>query len=138
MSAAFVLDCSTTLTWLFDEEATPETGELLSRLQEEAAVVPGLWMLEIANALAMAEKRKRSTPAQSDKFLKMLSALDIDVDHEFASRAFGPLLSLCRAHGLTSYDAAYLDLAARRRLPLATMDKQLATAARKLKIAVLG
>lgn len=95
-------------------------------------------MLEIANALAMAEKRKRSTPAQSDKFLKMLSALDIDVDHEFASRAFGPLLSLCRAHGLTSYDAAYLDLAARRRLPLATMDKQLATAARKLKIAVLG
>lgn len=127
-----------TLTWMFDEEATTATREIQSRLQDEAAVVPGLWMLEVANALAMAEKRKRSTAAQSDKFLKMLAALDIDVDHEFASRAFGPLLSFCRDHGLTSYDAAYLDLAARRRLPLATLDRQLATAAKKIRIPVLG
>ncbi|MBL8885127.1 MAG: type II toxin-antitoxin system VapC family toxin [Phycisphaerales bacterium] len=138
MSATFVLDCSMTLTWMFDEEATTATREIQSRLQDEAAVVPGLWMLEVANALAMAEKRKRSTAAQSDKFLKMLAALDIDVDHEFASRAFGPLLSFCRDHGLTSYDAAYLDLAARRRLPLATLDRQLATAAKKIRIPVLG
>ena len=138
MSAAFVLDCSLTMTWAFGDEATATSFTILDRLEVEAAVVPAHWFLEVTNVLAMAEKRKRITASKSAEFLTLLSTLDIQTDTETAERAFAHLLPLCRNHGLTSYDAAYLELAMRQQLPLASLDDDLRRSAKKLGIPVLG
>ena len=138
MSAAFVLDCSLTMTWAFGDEATATSFTILDRLEVEAAVVPAHWFLEVTNVLAMAEKRKRITASKSAEFLTLLRTLDIQTDTETAERAFAHLLPLCRNHGLTSYDAAYLELATRQQLPLASLDDDLRRSAKKLGITVLG
>ncbi|MBI3184037.1 MAG: type II toxin-antitoxin system VapC family toxin [Myxococcales bacterium] len=135
---AFIIDCSITMSWCFADEATPAASKVQDRLESEAALVPTHWCLEVVNVLAMAEKRKRITPAKSAAFLGLLKAVDIEIDGETAGRAFGHLLTLCRSHGLTSYDAAYLELALRRGLPLATLDDELRSAARKLGIGLIG
>jgi predicted nucleic acid-binding protein len=139
MSAAvFVVDCSVAMAWLFHDEATPKTTALLNRMATETALVPAWWFIEIANVLAMAERKGRITPTQSDAFIADLGKLAIERDDEATDRAFTHLLSLCRKHRLTSYDAIYLDLAIRRSLPLATLDDDLRKAARKLGVALLG
>lgn len=138
MSAAFVLDCSITMAWCFPDEATPQSSKVLDRLENESSLVPPHWFLEVTNVLVMAEKCKRHTAAKSAEFLTRLEALEIEFDDESPRRAFTHLLPLCRSHKLTSYDAAYLELAHRRRLPLAALDHDLRSAARKLGIAVLG
>ncbi len=138
MSAAFVVDCSMAMAWLFADEATPKTAAALDRLATETALVPALWFIEITNVLALAERKRRITQAQSDAFISDLGKLGIERDDEAADRAFTHLLTLCRTHQLTSYDAIYLDLAVRRNLPLATVDDQLRKAASKLGVRVLG
>lgn len=138
MSAAFVVDCSVAMAWLFHDEATPKTAALLGRLATETALVPAWWFIEITNVLALAERKRRITPAQSDAFLADLSRLGIERDDEAPHRAFTHLLPLCRTHGLTSYDAIYLDLAVRRNLPLATLDGDLRKSAKKLGVQLLG
>ena len=138
MSAAFVVDCSIAMAWLFHDEATPKTAALLNGLSTETALVPAWWYIEITNVLAMAERKGRITPAQSDAFIADLSKLGIEKDEEAPDRAFTHLLALCRRHRLTSYDAIYLDLAIRRRLPLATLDDDLRKTAEKLSIGLLG
>jgi predicted nucleic acid-binding protein len=138
MSAAFVVDCSITMAWLFHDEATPRAMALLNRLATETALVPGWWFIEITNVLAMAERKGRITPAQSDAFIADLSRLGIERDDEAPDRAFTHLLVLCRRHRLTGYDAIYLDLAIRRSLPLATLDDDLRKTAKKLGIGLLG
>jgi len=139
MSAAvFVLDCSIAMAWLFHDEATPKTTALLNRLATETALVPAWWLIEITNVLAMAERKGRITPTQSDAFIADLGKLGIERDNDAPDRAFTHLLALCRTHRLTSYDAIYLDLAMRRRLPLATLDDDLRRPARKLGIDLLG
>lgn len=137
MSAAFVVDCSVAMAWLFHDEAMPKTAALLSRLATETALVPAWWFIEITNVLTMAERKRRLTPAQSDAFIADLSKLGIERDDEAPNRAFTHLLGLCRAHQLTSYDAIYLDLAIRRRLPLATLDEDLHKAAKRLGVPLL-
>ena len=77
MSAAFVVDCSIAMAWLFHDEATPKTAALLNRLATETALVPAWWFIEIANVLAMAERKGRITPTQSDAFIADLSKLAI-------------------------------------------------------------
>ena len=138
MSAAFIIDCSMTMAWCFADEATPKTSQVLERLDKESVLVPSLWFFEVTNVLAMAEKRKRITAEQSDQFLSLLTALEIEVDEQASGRAFAHLLALCRSHGLTSYDAVYLDLAMRRRLPLASLDAQLRRAAKAIGVKLLG
>lgn len=138
MTASFVVDCSLTMAWLFNDEATSHTTKLLSRLEAETALVPALWHLEVTNVLAIAERQKRITPDESDAFISELVKLDIEVEHEAATRAFDHLLPLCRKHQRTSYDAAYLDLALRRKLPFATLDEPLRKVAKKLGIKLLG
>lgn len=138
MSAAFVVDCSVAMTWLFEDEATAATDDLFERLEDETALVPGWWFLEVTNVLAIAERSGRITSDKSQQFIDDLAKLDIEVDDAPAERAFDHLLPLCRAHQLTSYDAMYLDLAQRRRLPLASLDKPLRKAAKKLGVQVLG
>jgi len=138
MTAAFVVDCSVAMAWLFNDEATPKTAALLNRLATETALVPGWWFIEITNVLAMAERKGRITPAQSDAFVADLGKLGIERDDEAPDRAFTFLLTLCRRHRLTSYEAIYLDLAVRHNLPLATLDEDLRKSAKKLGVRLLG
>ena len=138
MSAAFVLDCSVTMAWCFGDEATAAAFAVLDRLGSETAVVPPHWFLEVANVLTMAEKRKRMTAPATTEFLKLLDALDIEVDDVTADRALPHVLPLCRKYSLTSYNAAYLELAIRRQLPLASLDTELRVGAKQAGIKVLG
>lgn len=138
MSAAFVVDCSVTMTWLFPDEATLQTAELLDRLSDESAVAPGWWYLEVTNVLALAERKGRITAAQSAEFIADLCKLGLEIANQSAGRAFDHLLPLARTHQLTTYDAMYLDLAVRCNLPLATLDDQLRKAATKLSVKLLG
>lgn len=136
--AGVVIDASVALTWCFTEEATPATEAVLDSLRDHPVVVPSLWFLELSNALSIAERKRRIAPAKSKDFATLIGSLDVEVDHESAERAFTELLPLSRAHALTSYDAAYLDLANRRSLPLATLDDPLRKAAAKLGVELLG
>ena len=132
--SAFVLDCSIAAAWLFRDEANPKTDQLLIQLRDAEAFVPNLWHLEVSNVLIQAEKRGRITASQITSRLNLLNSLPIITDDQTQNRAFREILSLAQNHGLTSYDAAYLELALRRGLPLATNDKALARAAKKVGV----
>jgi predicted nucleic acid-binding protein len=132
-----VLDASVALTWCFKNEATVAADRVLERLATEAASVPAIWHLEIANVLALSERRRRITPARSAQFIAFLETLEIVVDEETASRALGRVLDLAREERLTAYDAAYLELAMRLGLPLASKDADLCDAAERLGVSVL-
>jgi predicted nucleic acid-binding protein len=134
----FVLDCSVTMTWFFEHEANKETDELLERLGgSEKAIVAQHWVLEITNVLLSAELSKKKTAADTTHFLTLLGKLAIESDGQTEHLATTTTLALGRRHKLSSYDAAYLDLAMRLGLPLATLDKDLRKAAEAEGIAVL-
>jgi predicted nucleic acid-binding protein len=128
-AAGFVLDASVALAWCFHDEATSQADAMAKRLAKIGAMVPGLWRLEIANALLAAERHERCTTADTQSWLRFLSTLPIRLDDETASHAWSDTLRLARAQKLSVYDAAYLELALRRGLDLATLDSRLATAA---------
>ena len=125
----FVLDCSLTMAWCFDDEATPYSDSVRDKLADVRAVVPTLWPIEVANATIVGERRKRLDEARSSRFLSLLSSLPIVVDDETAARAWADTMHLARAHNLSVYDATYLELAMRLGLPLACLDGKLKTAA---------
>jgi predicted nucleic acid-binding protein len=135
--SGFVLDCSIAVTWCFEDEAEEETDALLHRVQEEGAVVPGLFPLEVANVLVQAERRGRMTAMDLSARVALLETLPIVVDDGTASRALHETLALARAEKLTAYDAAYLELAMRQGLPLATRDAALRRSAAKLGVPLL-
>jgi predicted nucleic acid-binding protein len=135
---AFVLDASIALAWCFADEATPATDALLERLADEDAAAPALWRLEVANALAMAERRGRLSIAAVTRSARLLEGLAVAIDSEGSDRAFRELLELARNERLTVYDAAYLELALRLGLPLASKDTKLRRAAARLGLALLG
>lgn len=132
-----MLDASLTLALFFEDEATPETERVYDELADGAEVVcPAHWPFEVANALLMAERRKQIQVIKTSQFLDLLVQFFISV--EPSSRALGrSLLPLARAHGLTIYDAAYLDLSMRHRLPLGSLDGALREAARSVGVALL-
>ena len=132
-----VLDASVALSWCFKNEATEAADRVLERLADEAASVPAIWHLEVSNVLALSERRRRITPAGSTEFIAMLETLTIVVDDETPSRAFGRVLDLARGERLTAYDAAYLELAMRLGIPLASKDGDLCDAAERLGVSVL-
>jgi predicted nucleic acid-binding protein len=133
----FVLDNSIVMAWSFEDEVDKYADAVLERLADTRAVVPVLWPLEIANALLMGERRKRSTEAETIKWTGILASLPIAIDGETNSRAWSDTLSLARGHNLSAYDAAYLELAIRRGMPLATIDGKLRTAAEAAGVALL-
>jgi predicted nucleic acid-binding protein len=126
------LDASVALSWCFADEENPYARMVLGMLRGANVVVPAIWPLEIANALVVAERRHRLKLTETSRFLSLIEGLDIVVDPGTSARAFGETLSLARRHGLSAYDAAYLELAVRDALPLATLDEDLKNAARKL------
>jgi hypothetical protein len=97
----FVLDCSLTMAWCFDDEATPYTDGVRDSLANKRAVVPSIWPLETANATIMGERRKRLDEARNGRFFALLEALPIVVDDETSSRAFGDIVYLARTHQLS-------------------------------------
>jgi len=134
---AYVLDVSLTMAWCFADEASDDTRALLRRLEDDTALVPGIWAAEVANVLLVAERRRRIDRAQVRSFVARLMALPIVVEEAGAARTLGEVLSVGRDTRLAAYDALYLDLALRRGQPLATLDTALRAAARRMRIPVL-
>ncbi|MDD4933590.1 MAG: type II toxin-antitoxin system VapC family toxin [Methylacidiphilaceae bacterium] len=132
-----VIDSSLALTWLFEDEASPETDILLERVRDDGAVVPGLWYLELSNVLLQAERRGRITASDGAMRLDLIAELPISVDPETTARAWREILTIARTERLTTYDATYLELAVRRGLPLLTKDNELAEAANRQGVVVL-
>ncbi len=131
---SFVLDNSVTMRWFFGDGSPRDlayAGRILNAMKADAAVVPGLWGLEVANVLARAESAGLVSEARSETFIGMLQKLDISVDPATPAHALAATLQLARRHKLSAYDAAYLELALRTGLPLATLDEKLLKAARK-------
>jgi predicted nucleic acid-binding protein len=135
---SLVLDSSATLAWIYSDEITQAIGELFETVAETGALVPALWRLEVANSLTVAVRRKRIDAEFRRVALADLALLDITTDAQTDTHAWAETLLLADRHGLTVYDAAYLELAYRRALPLATLDEQLAVAATALGLRVLG
>jgi len=135
---SLVLDSSVTLTWYFEDERTPETLGLLRHVAQAGAVVPALWRLEVANGLQMALRRGRITAEYRDASLSDLGSLAIATDPETDNHAWEATVRLADRFRLTLYDAAYLELAQRRHLPLATLDCPLRAAAGALGVDLRG
>ncbi|HEY1932008.1 MAG TPA: type II toxin-antitoxin system VapC family toxin [Acetobacteraceae bacterium] len=131
----FVLDASTVMSWAMEDETHPAGSEALLRLESDNGLVPALWWFEIRNALLMNERRGRIPVAASNGFLWKVSQLPILIDR---SPDEDRLLGLARRHRLTAYDAAYLELAQREDVPLATLDGPLGRAARAEHVVLLG
>ncbi len=125
-----VVDCSVTMAWCFEGETTPFTEASLDAVAKHSAVVPAFWVLEVANVLAMSLRRKVLTDSKVDKFRGLLARLHVRLEPHEQERTRGPVLDLAKMHGLTSYDAAYLEVAKRLTLPLASLDKALRVAAK--------
>jgi predicted nucleic acid-binding protein len=136
VTGAYVLDASVTFAWLFRDEADAGTDALLDALRTHGARVPTLWWLEVVNVLVVAERKGRLTAADAARFVALLERLPITIDRSTPDRAANSVASLARAHRLSAYDAAYLDLALREGLPLATRDEALRQAAAALGIAL--
>ena len=133
----FVLDASVTMAWCFEDEADAYADSVLQRLQKDRAIVPVLWTLEVSNVLLMAERKGRLQEADSTYFLAILSQLPITIEalSDFSlSRAS---LHLGRTYHLSAYDAAYLDLANRHGLKLATRDGRLQEAAKRCGVGLI-
>jgi predicted nucleic acid-binding protein len=130
-----VLDASVAVAWCFDDENTHFTEGILDLLSSGTeALAPAIWPFEVANALLVAERRKRITVAQVTALLRRIAVLPISVEPIEAGRAFEQILLVARQQNLTEYDSAYLELAMRTGLPLATLDGKVKEAARLVDV----
>lgn len=134
---SFVLDCSVTLSWFMPEEKTTANHSLLEELAEDGAIVPSLWLIEVANTLLFAQRAKRITAHQREKVLHDLEHLPIRIDEEITQRAWHEISDLAEKNALTAYDATYLELALRLKCPLATFDKDLRKAAHRVGVPLI-
>ena len=134
--SAFVRDRSVGMAWCFEDEADRYADGVLDGLVEETALVPPLWPLEIANVLVVAERRRRLRKFDSARFLELVGALPIEVDTGTPDPSH--LFAVAREHGLSAYDAAYLALAMREEIPLATRDRALGKAARRCGVSLFA
>ena len=133
-----VLDSSATLAWIYSDETTDAIRAIFDQVADAGAVVPALWRLEVANSLTVAVRRKRIDAEFRRAALADLALLDITTDQHTDSHAWAETLHLADRHRLTLYDAAYLELAQRRKLPLATLDQELRAAAHAVGTTLLG
>ncbi len=133
---SFVLDCSVSMAWCFDDERTAYTDAILENFKNKTAVVPTLWPLEVANVLLLSKRKKRITEIQSANFIDALSALPIVIDPSTSAKAMHSIFVIASQYELTIYDATYLELAIREEIPLLTLDKGLQNAAKKCHVSV--
>jgi len=137
MGGDFVIDNSVVMTWCFKDEDNEYSDRMLNKLEHATVFVPSIWPLEVTNVLLSAERKNRIGEADSMRFIALLSELPIVVDQESPERMIKEIFALARQHNLSSYDASYLDLAMRKGLPIATLDKNLLAAAKRSKVMVL-
>ena len=137
MMNSFVVDNSVVISWCFKDETNKYGDAVLDRLTKSTAIVPPIWPLEGVNVLLVAERRNRLKQVDSVRFITLLSQLPIVVEHERPGEKMKDLLALVKANHLSSYDAAYLDLAMRKDCPIATLDKKLIEAAKKVNVTIL-
>jgi predicted nucleic acid-binding protein len=130
---SLVLDSSATLAWIYGDETTDAIREVFDRVADVGAVVPALWRLEVANSLTVAVRRRRIDEEFRRLALADLAILDITIDQHTDSQFWSETLHLADRFRLTLYDAAWLELAQRRKLPLATLDQELRVAAQTLE-----
>jgi predicted nucleic acid-binding protein len=133
----FVLDASVALAWSFRDERNAYAHRVLRRLEDDPALVPAVWMLEVANGLLVAERRGRFTAADVAQVYGVLADLPIEWSDLTLDQVLGSVLDLARAHKLSAYDAAYLELAMREALPLATQDAALQAAAQRVGVSMV-
>ena len=134
----FVLDASMTMAWVFPDEASETTDRLLESLLERQAYAPGLWPIEVANAFLVATRRRRLEVGEWPLIRRSLEALPIAVDSVSPASVWSAVLELAHERGISVYDAMYLELALRMRLPLATLDGRLAAQAQAVDVEVLS
>lgn len=132
----FVIDSSVTIAWCLKDERNAYARKVETAAIDGAAIAPALWPFEVANALAMAERRARISPVEREQVLEMLAAMGVSVEAP-PSTVPRELVSLTQRWGLTAYDAAYLQLAIAQDVPLATIDAELAKAAKANRVEVL-
>ena len=132
-----VVDASMAIAWLFADERTDAAHAVMLRVVSGGAFVPSLWRLEVANVLRNAVRRGRCDEAYVDRSLERLGRLPVEIDDETSMHAWTATRALSREQGLTSYDAAYLELAVRKSQPLATCDADLIAAAGRCGVEVL-
>ncbi len=135
---SLVLDSSATLAWIYADETTDPIRVVFDVVADHGAVVPSLWRLEVANSLTGAMRRGRIDAEFRRAALADLAFLDVSVDDQTDSNAWAAMLDLADRFGLTVYDAAYVELAGRRGLPLATLDKDMRAAGAALGLPLLG
>jgi predicted nucleic acid-binding protein len=134
-----VVDASVALAWALPDESSDYADAVLGVAERDGIRVPELWVREIANGLAIAYRRKRITPEDEQAFLAALSRLSVSVEHHPSSvLAIGDGAAAAIRYGLTAYDAAYVDLAAREGLTLATLDVAMRKAAEQSQVVVFG
>ena len=131
----FVVDASVSACWAFRDEDHPVADAALERLRTDGAVAPGLWWYEMRNILVVNERRNRLGASDVAGFLRDIGRLGISLDH---APQEGEVLRLARIHRLSVYDAAYLELAQRQGIALATLDAELVRAARVEAVPLLG
>lgn len=136
MNGRFVVDNSVVITWCFGDLASDYADAVLDNLAHAGAVVPVVWPLEVVDILLAAERRKRLRAEASERFLALLARLPIVVDERWPSSGMDDLIRLGRGYGLSSYAAAYLDLALREKLPIATLDEKVLHTAQRLAIPI--
>jgi len=137
VTRAFVADASVAIGWVHPAQATTQTAAMLDAVAAGATLeVPALWPLEVANALTVLQRRRKLTEEEKDTGLGWLRGLPLRIDHEMAMLAFSRLSELASAHQLSVYDAAYLELAQRRRLVLGCKDGPLRKAARRVGVSL--
>ena len=134
----FVIDASVTLAWCFEDETSAAADAVLDRLEREPALAPAHWPLEVANALRTAERRGRLEASALPRLRALLAALPVEVAPVALTTAVFSVLETARTYELSAYDAAYLDLAATRGLPLATADDRLRAACVLAGVEVVG
>jgi predicted nucleic acid-binding protein len=133
-----VLDSSVALAWIYADETTDAVLRLFDDVRLNGAWVPGLWRWEIANVLQLNVRRGRHSGDFRDGALASLAMLPVKVDAGADRQAWGDTLHLAERHGLMVYDAAYLEIASRREIALATLDRQLRAAAMSEGVQLLG
>jgi predicted nucleic acid-binding protein len=134
----FIVDASVALCWYFEDQKSTYTEAVFERLARgDEALVPALWPLEIVNSLVVAVRQKGISPAQLETFVRDLKDLPVEVDMDGIERVYSSIVRLSQQHQLSSYDAAYLDLALFESLPLATLDKNLLAAAKRTGVELL-
>jgi predicted nucleic acid-binding protein len=125
------------MAWCFNDESNVFTDSIQDRLLNSTAFVPGIWPLEVANTLLVAERKKRLNRNDSNRFIALISALPIVIESAPPFQIFHNTLPLARTHQLSSYDASYLELAIHKKLPIATLDKAMIRTAKSIKISIV-